>query len=313
MKHFKSKMLIMLSLFYSCSDRIPTKQEERNSIIEISGTISGILKTKNTYKVINTIYVDSLSSLVIESGVRIIFADSAYMIIYGNLQSLGAESSPVVFTSFDEKWKGIKIINASDTSALIFSKIENVHLEDEDSLNYGALGIKNSNVIIRNSIFKNNYALSGGGIYAEYSSVNISNSIFSNNSSVAFGGGILLFNSNSLVFNNTFYSNYSQDSGGGVVIFHLYKSIMQNNIFYQNVGDINYNDLYIFPQPTNNYIEQYNFYENNNNDPHFISETNFHLQAGSPCIDAGNPDSSYNDANGTRNDQGAYGGPGGDW
>lgn len=31
----------------------------------------------------------------------------------------------------------------------------------------------------------------------------------------------------------------------------------------------------------------------------------------SPCIDAGNPLSGYNDADGTRNDMGAYGGPGG--
>ncbi|MCX6842725.1 MAG: FG-GAP-like repeat-containing protein [candidate division WOR-3 bacterium] len=36
----------------------------------------------------------------------------------------------------------------------------------------------------------------------------------------------------------------------------------------------------------------------------------FHLQAGSPCIDAGNPAPQYNDPDGTRNDMGAYGGPG---
>lgn len=39
----------------------------------------------------------------------------------------------------------------------------------------------------------------------------------------------------------------------------------------------------------------------------------FHLQPGSPCIDAGNPDPQYNDPDGSRNDMGAYGGPGGDW
>jgi hypothetical protein len=36
----------------------------------------------------------------------------------------------------------------------------------------------------------------------------------------------------------------------------------------------------------------------------------FHLQTGSPCIDAGNPAPQYNDPDGTRNDMGAYGGPG---
>ena len=39
----------------------------------------------------------------------------------------------------------------------------------------------------------------------------------------------------------------------------------------------------------------------------------FHLQPGSPCIDAGYPDKIVNDVDGTRNDMGAYGGPLGDW
>ena len=45
-------------------------------------------------------------------------------------------------------------------------------------------------------------------------------------------------------------------------------------------------------------------------DPHFVGGSDFHLQIGSPCIDAGNPTSSDNDPDGTRNDQGVYGGLG---
>lgn len=43
-------------------------------------------------------------------------------------------------------------------------------------------------------------------------------------------------------------------------------------------------------------------------DPMFVDAPNndYHLQAGSPCIDAGDPDVQYNDADGTRNDMGAY-------
>jgi hypothetical protein len=37
------------------------------------------------------------------------------------------------------------------------------------------------------------------------------------------------------------------------------------------------------------------------------------LQSGSPCIDAGDPNRSYNDADGSRADMGAFGGPGGSW
>jgi parallel beta-helix repeat protein len=47
-------------------------------------------------------------------------------------------------------------------------------------------------------------------------------------------------------------------------------------------------------------------------DPVYVDETNgdYHLDTGSPCIDAGNPAAQYNDPDGSRNDMGAYGGPG---
>ena len=50
-------------------------------------------------------------------------------------------------------------------------------------------------------------------------------------------------------------------------------------------------------------------------DPMFIDieQNDFHLQSGSPCIDAGDPSVEYNDFDGTRNDMGAYGGPQGNW
>lgn len=56
-------------------------------------------------------------------------------------------------------------------------------------------------------------------------------------------------------------------------------------------------------------------------DPLFVSATgsmslsawDLHLKPGSPCKDAGDPSSTAQDGNGTRNDMGAYGGPEGSW
>ncbi|RKY56305.1 MAG: hypothetical protein DRP96_11395, partial [Candidatus Neomarinimicrobiota bacterium] len=52
------------------------------------------------------------------------------------------------------------------------------------------------------------------------------------------------------------------------------------------------------------FVEDYDFYGD--------SIVDVHLQWGSPCIDAGHPDTRYNDVDGSRNDIGAYGGPGGE-
>jgi hypothetical protein len=59
----------------------------------------------------------------------------------------------------------------------------------------------------------------------------------------------------------------------------------------------------------------FSYTNDGSSDPLFVAPENndFHLQPGSPCIDAGDPIPEYNDTDGTRNDMGAYGGPNGDW
>ena len=82
------------------------------------------------------------------------------------------------------------------------------------------------------------------------------------------------------------------------------KIIGENLKSRQNIGgfEVKYNQI--------NY-----FTTNLNQPPLFIDHENgnYHLKVTSPCIDAGNPDSEYNDTDGSRNNIGAYGGPGGNW
>ena len=114
------------------------------------------------------------------------------------------------------------------------------------------------------------------------------------------------------IINNTILAN-----GRGVVLNNPASSA-ENNIIANNTGDglvgndkgamARYNDVwgnglnYIGIQPGMVGISA---------DPLFNDAPNadYRLQYNSPARDAGNPDPSYNDLDGTRNDMGRYGGP----
>jgi hypothetical protein len=120
----------------------------------------------------------------------------------------------------------------------------------------------------------------------------------------------------SLIINNTVAGNNNgmYDSGGWL-------PTIMNNIVVGNsnigIGCVNnsvptnfsYNDVW---GNGNNYHNCSAGPGSISNDPVFVDEPNgdYHLDVGSPCIDSGNPAVQYNDPDGSRNDMGAYGGPG---
>jgi len=186
--------------------------------------------------------------------------------------------------------------------------VTNCTIHSNHTWGYGG-GIYNDDGMIKNSFLYSNdtgYYGKGGGIY-NFDSI-IYNCIISSNS----GWGI--YNAEgreSTVYNSTLYNNeygiYNKDNQGTVV----------NCISWLNGatdiegGTISYS---CFKEATG-------INGNINADPLFIktdgdiSSWIFQVKNGSPCIDAGNPDESYNDGcfppgkGGLRNDMGAYGGP----
>jgi parallel beta-helix repeat protein len=120
--------------------------------------------------------------------------------------------------------------------------------------------------------------------------------------------------SNPTVVNNTIAFNViGIDDGGG------YGPIVMNNII---VGNSHYGVYAVGLQPQLTYNDVWGNDTNYRNcspgtgsdssDPVFAdtASRDFHLQPSSPCINSGNPAAQYNDPDGTRNDMGAYGGPG---
>jgi parallel beta-helix repeat protein len=98
---------------------------------------------------------------------------------------------------------------------------------------------------------------------------------------------------NNIIANNSqmgiFYYAYAED---GEI---LYNDVWGNP--YRNYHD-NHTGSTFLPYPGTGEISA---------DPLF-ADRDYHLEASSPCIDAGHPGLQYNDPDGTRNDMGAYGG-----
>ena len=172
-----------------------------------------------------------------------------------------------------------------------------------------------------------NEASDGGGL-ATQGTLELTNVIVAGNSGDTDGGGLYIEGGTSTWWNVTAVGNEAPSGAGVAVIdggtFYLYSSTISDS----NVGEG------VYAESASTFSATYsNLYGNDTADstsstttgnitvdPGFTDWTDdgtdnddLSLAARSALIDAGNPSSSYYDADGSRNDIGAYGGPGGGW
>ena len=159
---------------------------------------------------------------------------------------------------------------------------------------------------------------SGGGLFISNTSLlSLKNNIIVGNSAAGYGGGISVFN-NGLpeCVNNTVAGNTAGIWGGGIhsygSTFAAMNNIITNNaeygVFAENTTlSSTYNDVF-----GNGEEEYYGVTAGIGSIsllPRFSNTNTYRLAEGSPCVNAGNPDTAFNDPDGSRNDMGAYGGP----
>jgi len=180
--------------------------------------------------------------------------------------------------------------------------------------------VAGSSAIIRNNIIEGNGNPPGShdsyGIVCDNASPLIANNLIINNRTI----GLRLnrsIASGAQVINNTIVGNQPY----GILCETDSTPMIKNNIVVGNGTGI---AAYNLP-PATTFNDVWNNSTANyagaaaagpgslSADPRFNSSTavQYALSIGSPCIDTGDPDSSFNDFDGTRNDMGAYGGPSG--
>jgi hypothetical protein len=312
-------ILSTLLFFYGCADRDlftgpGIDPGLGGSYTRISGTVSGVLKKNDSPFLVNEeLFVEENETLTIEAGAVIYFKDGLALNVSGKVEALGTNEFPINFTAFSNDWEGIRITAPSGESKFKFCVFEKVYLDQDNPIKYGAISINSANVEFSNCVFQNNYTQFGGALAIENSNVVITNNIFYKNESVVYGGAILSEKSSNKIINNTFYKNYCLNYGGGIVLIDPVMEEIQNNILFDNHSYLGDPRIEIISGDSVNVILNYNFLAFDEMNPLFVSSTDFHLSEDSPCIDAGNPEPEYNDFNGSRNDQGAYGGPDGNW
>lgn len=319
MKSYLAKIAFIIFIFLnSCSERSlftdPADPGLGGVFTVIKGELSDpLLKSKSPYYVSSDISVSAGTTLTIESGTLIFFKSDAGLYISGGIRAIGNKESRIVFEGFGTAWKGIHAENPTDSLIFIFCDIEEAYLPIGSDSKFGAIETSYANVIVKNCYFNYNYSQYGGAISLLYCNSKIINNIFYDNECLDYGGAILSQNSSNKIINNIFYKNYCLNFGGAITVVDPVYEEIQNNIFYKNFSYRGDTRIHLVSGDSTNIFEQFNFLDPDSMDPLFISETDFHLQQNSPCKDAGNPAIEFNDWDGSRNDQGAFGGSKGDW
>lgn len=196
----------------------------------------------------------------------------------------------------------------------------------------GAIRSGDGNPKILNNVIMFNKGKYGAGIVLNYCGGTLRNNlVFGNTGGESYGGGGIWVNGSNvnskIIENNTIVGNHSALDGGGILVYNSPGTFIgRNNIIWGNTAGL---DPSISPRDNSgltltfsNVQGGWNGAGNIDIDPMF-ADSGLYLQAISPCVDAGDSNSVYNDPNyginpelaappahGTiRNDMGAYGGP----
>jgi len=229
----------------------------------------------------------------------------------------------------------------NNTCIFRYNKIENnSNVAGGGGIEIHSRGARIEKNIIANNISFGYIAMGGGILFTEYGSADISYNIFAYNQAIGNpqaygnGGGIHFVNRDTEesysvhITNNTFVGNsasndYMEAKGGGIFIFQNDRNDslkIINNIFANNFSSsgLGSGAAVYLPDSFGIYWDYNCIYENAIEgiefgphdilfDPLFVdtANTDFHLQARSPCIDTGDPDSPL-DPDSTRADIGAF-------
>ena len=217
-----------------------------------------------------------------------------------------------------------------DSASLVTDSIVRENYADQGG---GVYADETSSLDFQASWILGNSAADGGGFQVDGGAITMTNVASSFNDASSTAGGMLIADGTASLVNTAFAGD-SGTSGGGLMTSGASALSLANSIVYGTLTGAgihiggsssftgSYNDVY--GNAVSNYagiVDPSGTGGNISTDPLFVAfsadgnldNDDFHLTSSSPCVDAGDPATGYDDADGTRNDMGAYGGPQSDW
>jgi len=141
---------------------------------EVSGNQSGVWSSSGSpYQVTGEIVVPAGQTLSIEHGVEVNFQGHFKFTVNGNLQAVGTENDPILFTTDNPStgWGGIRI-GSDDICRLEYCRIEfGKTAGDYPDMHGGGLALLGSDAVVTDCVFADNDATAadlgmGGAVYA---------------------------------------------------------------------------------------------------------------------------------------------------
>jgi len=173
----------------------------------------------------------------------------------------------------------------------------------------GAMHNKQSNVVVANCMFNDNLAdNAGGGIFNQNSDPTFVNCTFIGNWAGIYGGGVYNCSASNATLANCTFTGNSADSYGGGISNDYSSSTITNCILWGNTAP---NGSQLSVQSSSSLSVSYcclqgslpAIYNSGSSiitwglgniaDNPLLKSDNYHLQAGSPCIDSGDPNGDY--------------------
>ncbi len=213
------------------------------------------------------------------------------------------------------------------------SELEQVHVHSNYADQGGGGYIdENSDVTWSGSWVAGNTAEDGAGLMVDGGVLTGQNLLVVGNEGTDYGGALLVSEGSVDLINVTLGLN-TAGSVSGVYVegtsdldlasVILYGSGSGTGIQMDSSGTLfqTYSDVYGFSTNFSGVTDPTDSNGNLNQEPVFrdVSDDgdpdndDWELDSSSPCLDAGNPDSAFDDVDGSPNDMGSYGGPEGDW